>query len=273
MSQAALVEDAHIEFAIALAGIARRVIARSQAEALAVDVKPDRSLVTQIDFEIERKMREAIAGRFPAHGIVGEEEAAHNAGASHVWVLDPVDGTAQFIAGLPVYGTLIALAVDGVPRLGIIDIPAVDARWVGAAGRRTTKNGRPVAVRACPDLSAAMMTNSNQDYLPPDGRPVLDALRAATGARIYGGASLNYGLLAEGRTDIALDGGQKVHDFAPLRPIVEGAGGVVTDWDGRPLTLESPGTLLGAGDPARHREALAIIAECRSSSYQPRKGE
>lgn len=267
MGQEARVLDSHIELATELADVARHILATALDSALTVKVKPDRSLVTQIDFEIERRMRALISARFPDHGIIGEEEGEENAGASHVWVLDPLDGTAQFIAGMPVYGTLIALAIDGTPSLGIIDIAAIGARWIGAAGRRTTKNGRPVEARRCETLSAAILTNSNQDYLPPDGRPVLDALREKTGARIYGGASLNYGLLAEGRTDLALDGGQKVHDFAPLRPIVEGAGGIVTDWEGRPLTLESPGTLIGAGDPERHREALALIVECRARKH------
>lgn len=266
MGQKDLVLDGHIELAVALADIARQILASALDTVLAVEVKPDRSLVTQIDVEIERQMRRLIPARFPGHGIIGEEDGRENAGASHVWVLDPLDGTAQFIAGMPVYGTLISLAIDGVPVLGVIDIPAIDARWIGAAGRRTTRNARMVEARRCDALSSAILTNSNQDYLPPDGRPILDALRDKTGARIYGGASLNYGLLAEGRTDIALDGGQKVHDFAPFRPIVEGAGGIVTDWEGRPLTLESTGTLLGAGDPARHREALAIIAQCRAEA-------
>lgn len=266
MGQKDLVLDGHIELAVALADIARQILASALDTVLAVEVKPDRSLVTQIDVEIERQMRRLIPARFPGHGIIGEEDGRENAGASHVWVLDPLDGTAQFIAGMPVYGTLISLAIDGVPALGVIDIPAIDARWIGAAGRRTTRNGRLVEARRCDALSSAILTNSNQDYLPPDGRPILDTLREKTGARIYGGASLNYGLLAEGRTDIAFDGGQKVHDFAPFRPIVEGAGGIVTDWEGRPLTLESTGTLLGAGDPARHREALAIIAQCRAEA-------
>ncbi|MGB3876129.1 MAG: inositol monophosphatase family protein [Shinella zoogloeoides] len=257
--------DGHLELAVELADVAHGILVKAIDSTLAVEVKPDRSLVTQIDLEIERRMRTLIADRFPAHGIIGEEDGTENGGASHIWVLDPVDGTAQLIAGMPVYGTLIALAIDGVPSLGVIDIPAIGARWIGAVGRQTMKNGRPVKVRSCNSLSSAILTNSNQDYLPPNGRPVLDALREATGARVYGGSCLNYGILAEGRTDLALDGGQKVHDFAPFRPIVEGAGGIVTDWQGLPLTLESSGNLLGAGDPDRHREALAIIAECHAA--------
>ncbi len=268
MSGVAPIENSHIAFAGELADAARRLLAEFAGDPLAVDVKPDRSLVTQMDMMIETRLREMIAARFPDHGIIGEEQDWDRAGAHAVWVLDPIDGTAAFIAGMPVYGTLIALAIDGVPRLGIIDIPAIDARWIGAEGRPTTRNGETVRVRPCPDLSRSILTNSNQDYLSAAERPVLERLRRVTGNRVYGGASLNYGLLATGRTDIALDGGQKVFDFAPFRPIVEGAGGIVTDWEGKPLSLESGGSVLAAGDAARHREVLDIIAEVFSDTQQ-----
>lgn len=259
MGRVRAIEDRHIAFAVELADAARRILDDHAGEALGVSVKPDRSLVTRMDLLIEAKLRDMITARFPDHGIIGEEEGAQRAGASAVWVLDPIDGTAPFIAGLPAYGTLIALAIDGEPQLGIIDVPAISARWLGVKNEPTTCNGRLVQARVCAGLSAALMTNSNQDYLSPEELPALEALRRATATRVYGGACLNYGRLAEGRTDLALDAGQKVFDFAPFRPIVEGAGGVITDWCGAPLTLESDGRLLGAGDIGVHREALELI--------------
>lgn len=260
MGRAPAIEDEHITFALEMADAARRVLTAQAGDALGVSVKPDRSLVTQIDLMIEAELRAMIADRFPSHGIIGEEEGTEAADAPAVWILDPIDGTAPFIVGLPVYGTLIALAIDGVPRLGVIDIPGVDARWLGAPGRQTTCNGRPVSVRPCAELALAMMTNSNQDYVPPADRSALEALRNATATRVYGGAALNYGRLAEGRTDLALDAGQKVFDFAPFRPVIEGAGGVITDWRGAPLTMESDGHILAAGDARVHGQALDLIA-------------
>ncbi|MFT4015238.1 MAG: inositol monophosphatase family protein [Paracoccus sp. (in: a-proteobacteria)] len=253
------IDDDHIAFAAALADEARAILLREADGALGVEVKPDRSFVTRVDLAIEARMREMIAAAYPGHGIIGEEEGDVNPGASHVWVLDPIDGTAPFILGIPVYGTLIALAVDGVPRLGIIDTPGVGARWIGAPGRPTTLNGRPVRVRDCAALSRAVMTNSNQDYMSAEELPALNALRAATANRVYGGACLNYGRLAEGRSDLAIDAGQKVFDFAPFRPVVEGAGGVISDWAGRPLTLESRGRILAAGSRRCHEAALSVI--------------
>jgi inositol-phosphate phosphatase/L-galactose 1-phosphate phosphatase/histidinol-phosphatase len=259
-----LAQDNYIAFSQKLAAIAR-VTLQDELDGYScasgdIDVKADRSLVTKFDREIERRLRAEIEREYPSHGIIGEEYGTHNEGASHVWVLDPIDGTAPFIVGIPVWGTLIALAVDGVPTVGIIDNPAVDACWVGAAGAATTLNGSVVRCRPCGELSQALMTNSNQDYMSSAELPALNAMRLATANRVYGGACLNYGRLAEGRTDIAMDAGQQVYDFAPFRPIIEGAGGIITDWNGHALTLESRGTLLAAGDQTCHAQALDIIA-------------
>lgn len=255
------VEDHHIAFAIRLADAARGVLSREVDGVLGVEVKPDRSFVTRMDRLIEAEMRAMIKAAYPRHGIIGEEEANENAGASHVWVLDPIDGTAPFILGIPVYGTLIALAVDGVPVLGVIDVPGVGARWLGIQGRATTLNGKAVRTRDCEALSRALMTNSNQDYMSAEELPALNALRRLTANRVYGGACLNYGRLAEGRSDLAIDAGQQVFDFAPFRPVVEGAGGVISDWAGRPLTLESGGRVLAAGGRRCHDAALELIEE------------
>ncbi|AHD02188.1 inositol monophosphatase family protein [Leisingera methylohalidivorans] len=260
MTRAFAIEDHHIAFALALADTARDVLSRHATDAPGVSVKPDRSLVTQMDLMIEARLRAMIADRFPSHGIIGEEEGVIAEDAEAVWILDPIDGTAPFIMGLPVFGTLIALAIDGVPLLGVIDIPGVNARWLGAPGRQTTCNGRPVSVRSCAGLSQALMTNSNQDYIPAADRAAFEALRAATATRVYGGAALNYGRLAEGRTDLAVDAGQKVFDYAPFRPVIEGAGGIITDWRGDPLTIHSDGRILAAGDSAVHRQAVDLIA-------------
>ncbi|MBE0455861.1 inositol monophosphatase family protein [Roseovarius autotrophicus] len=260
MRRSSGIGDDHIAFAIRLAVAARGVLARRDRSELDVEVKPDRSFVTRMDRLIETEMRAMIRAVYPTHGIIGEEEADENPGSSHVWVLDPIDGTAPFILGIPVYGTLIALAVDGVPHLGVIDVPGVGGRWLGVTGQATTLNGAPVRCRDCAGLSQALMTNSNQDYMSAAELPALNALRRVTSNRVYGGACLNYGRLAEGRSDLGIDAGQKVFDFAPFRPVIEGAGGVISDWEGQPLTLQSDGRILAAGDRRCHDEALALIA-------------
>jgi len=251
-----LVHDEYLTFANELADTARQVLAEHAHKDLGTSVKADKSLVTQLDVLIEERLRTKIAARFPEHGIIGEEHENLRPGSSHVWVLDPIDGTAHFVAGLPTFGTLIALAVDGVSVMGLIDAPAVQLRWQGAVGRPTTRNGRTVTTRACGDLSEALFMAGNRDRFLPEQLHGLDALRAAAGTCVYGGACWSHARLSEGRVDLSLDAWQGIYDFAPFRPIIEGAGGVVTDWQGKPLTFQSDGNILAAGNAQLHRQAL-----------------
>ncbi|MNV67758.1 Histidinol-phosphatase [compost metagenome] len=175
-------------------------------------------------------------------------------------MLDPIDGTAPFIAGIPVFGTLIALLRRGAPVIGVMDFPATRDRWVGVAGRPTRHQGQPCRTRACGHLGDAMLSTSNPDFYAPDELPAFQALRERTRWRIYGGCCLAYGLLASGRTDVAIDARLALYDYAPFIPVIQGAGGVITDWDGHALSLDNPSPrILAAGDPARHRDALDLV--------------
>jgi inositol-phosphate phosphatase / L-galactose 1-phosphate phosphatase / histidinol-phosphatase len=255
--------DAWLAFAIELADIAHAMLAPAGGLRPDAVVKPDRSFVTALDGQIEQRLRGVIEARFPGHGILGEEGDPTDLDAELVWVLDPIDGTAPFIAGVPVYGTLIALTRNGEPILGIIDMAVTGDRWIGAKGRPTRHIlGNTTTVcqtRSCASLAQAILTTSNPDFFPVAERPALDALRAATAWRIYGGCCMSYGLLTSGRTDVAIDTGFKVYDYAPFVPIIQGAGGVITDWEGRALTLTSGPRVLAAGSPDRHRDALALV--------------
>jgi histidinol phosphatase-like enzyme (inositol monophosphatase family) len=261
--------DPLIVFAERLAGIARGMLMDEAAIRPGAEVKADRSFVTALDRQIERRLRSEIAARHPDHGVIGEEEGADRPEAAVQWVLDPIDGTAPFIAGMPVYGTLIAVAVEGVPVIGVMDLPAADNRWVGAAGRPTLHNGRPCRARAGAGLSGAMLACMNPDFFAEGDRGALEALKAATAWRIYGGSSMGYGLLASGRIDLCLDARLQPYDFACYRPIIEGAGGVVTDWRGEPLTLASGPRVLAAGDAALHERALDLVAAASGTGPLP----
>jgi len=252
-----------IAFAETLADTARACFAPAIGRAPGVEVKADRSLVTLLDKAIEDQLRNLIEANYPDHGILGEEHGQVRPDAEYVWVLDPIDGTAPFVAGVPVYGTLIALMHRGAPVIGVIDLPVTQERWVGAVNRPTLYNGQPCRTRVCANLSEAMLTTSNPDLFSEADRPALDALRRSTGWRIYGASCMAYGLLANGRTDIAIDAGFKFWDYAPYVPIITGAGGAISDWQGQPLRLEDWGPrVLAVGDPRRHADALALIRDC-----------
>ncbi|HUN51492.1 MAG TPA: histidinol-phosphatase [Candidatus Sulfotelmatobacter sp.] len=248
-----------IAFANELADLAAAAVRPHFRRPIPVESKADRTPVTIADRAAEEAMRRRIEARFPAHGIIGEEFGRVREEAEYLWVLDPIDGTKSFISGVPLFGTLIALLRHGRPILGIIDQPINRERWVGGAGR-TTLNGAPVRVRACPSLGAATLFSATLDMFQGGEVAAFDRLRAAVRLVRWSADCYAYALLATGFVDLVAEASMKPYDYAALIPVVEGAGGMITDWHGRPLTLESDGRVLAAGDPALHAAAVRLLA-------------
>jgi len=251
--------DQFLALAVDLADAAGEAIRPYFRRPLAVDDKPDLSPVTAADRAAEAAMRQLIAARFPAHGIIGEEFGREREAADFVWVLDPIDGTKSFISGVPLFGTLIALAYRGRPILGIIDQPILRERWIGASGQPTTFNGSAIRVRPCPMLAGATLFSTSPDMFK--GEDVAAHARVAAVAKLvrFGADCYAYGLLALGFIDLVIEASLKPYDFSAMLPIVEGAGGIATDWHGAPLTLASDGRVLVAGDRRAHQAALALL--------------
>jgi histidinol phosphatase-like enzyme (inositol monophosphatase family) len=227
----------------------------------AVDEKSDASPVTIADRDAESAMRDIIRRTFPDHGINGEEHGVEKPDAEWLWTLDPIDGTVSFINGVPLFGTLIALLHDGKPWLGCINHPALGECWIGGAGEPTRLNGKPVRTRACAALSDATLYSTGPEYFTPDTQKAFDRLAAAGKRRRYGGTDCYaYAMVAAGWTDMACEKLSKLHDFAPLAPVIEGAGGRVTDWQGRPLTAASDGDVIAVGDPRLHTAAVKLLS-------------
>jgi histidinol phosphatase-like enzyme (inositol monophosphatase family) len=225
-----------------------------------IDDKPDASPVTVADREAEAAMRGILSREAPDHGVCGEEHGSERMDAEWAWVLDPIDGTKAFITGMPVFGTLIGLLHRGRPVLGIIDQAILDERWLGVSGRRSTFNGRPIATRACDTLAKAYMYSTAPLMFPGDMEGPHRALADSVKLFRWGGDCYGYGLLAAGFVDLVVEANLKLYDFCALVPVVAGAGGVITDWRGRPLDRDSDGTMLAAGDAAVHRQALAVLS-------------
>jgi myo-inositol-1(or 4)-monophosphatase len=225
--------------------------------ALVVEIKSDATPVTLADRGAEELLRGMIAARFPDHGILGEEYGADRIDAEWVWVLDPVDGTKSFASACPLFGTLIALQHRGVPVLGAIHQPVLHQLLIGD-GATTTFNGRPVRCRPTRRLEEATLLTS--DPLNPakyQNGPAWEALsRKAKLVRTWGDC-YGYLLLASGWVDIMCDPIMNPWDVAALIPVVRGAGGVITDWQGRsPVGAES---ILAAATPELHAEALKVL--------------
>jgi inositol-phosphate phosphatase/L-galactose 1-phosphate phosphatase/histidinol-phosphatase len=249
-----------VALANTLADAARPIAARYFRTPVTVDDKADLSPVTIADREAETAMRTLLDKTVPQHGVFGEEHGAVRTDAEYVWVLDPIDGTKAFITGLPIFGTLIALLHRGVPVLGVIDQPISRERWLGIAGRGSTLNGQPIGVRACSSLDKAYMYSTAPQMF---GGP-LAARHQALAEKVklfrWGGDCYAYGLLAAGHVDLVVENALKLYDFAALVPVIKGAGGLITDWQGRELDINSDGSVLAAGDAATHRAARDMLA-------------
>jgi inositol-phosphate phosphatase/L-galactose 1-phosphate phosphatase/histidinol-phosphatase len=252
--------DALVRRAETMADAVRPVVLRYFADPVLFEMKADLSPVTVADREAEATMRRLIEAEMPTHGILGEEYGADRLDAPYVWVLDPIDGTKSFVTGKPLFGTLIALLREGRPIVGIIDMPALDERWVGAAGRLTTFNGRSARVRACDALSRAWLYATSPRMFADAAAVAFERLRSNCYADVYGADLYAYGLLARGRVDLVCEASLQPYDYCAAVPVVEGAGGVISTWDGQPLGLSSGSCVLAAGDPRAHRAARAALA-------------
>lgn len=249
-----------IAFADKLADAAGVIVRRYFRTRIAVLGKSDSSPVTIADRKAEARMRAMIAEHYPAHGIVGEEYGIDRPDAEFVWVLDPIDGTKSFICGVPVFGTLIALLHRGVPILGVIDQPVIHERWIGAVGRPTRFCGRKAVTRRGQQLADAIMFSTSPQMFSGALAKPYERLRSAVKLPRYGTDCYAYGQLACGHIDLVVEAGLKPHDFLAQVPIVHGAGGVLTDWEGKPLGLESGPRICAAGDARLHRAALRLLA-------------
>jgi inositol-phosphate phosphatase / L-galactose 1-phosphate phosphatase / histidinol-phosphatase len=253
---------ADVQLANRLADAAGAAIRPFFRAAFTLDDKADASPVTEADRAAEAAMRKIIEAEYPRDGIIGEEYGEKPGATGRVWVLDPIDGTTSFIAGRPIFGTLIALMVEGWPVLGVIDQPIAKERWVGVTGKPTLFNNAPVKTRACRTLDQMVLGTSGPHYFTDDEAVQFLALASKVARRrlIYGGDCYNYGLVASGHVDCVVEAGLKLHDFAALVPVIEGAGGTMCDWAGEPLNADSTGDVIALGDPARLEDVLEALA-------------
>lgn len=246
-------------FAADLADAARGVCLDYFRTSVDIEGKDDASPVTVADRTAERAMRDRIEAAYPDHGIYGEEFGQVRTDARHVWVLDPIDGTASFVTGRPTFGTLIACLDDGVPVVGVIDMPALDERWIGAAGTATTFNGEAVRTRHCSALADAWLGSTSPAMFKGGQAIQFDHLQSACRRTVWGGDCHGYGLLANGWFDLICEADLQPYDYMALIPVVEGAGGRFTDWAGAPLTMASRGEVLASGNSDLHAKALDIL--------------
>ncbi|MBI1391113.1 MAG: histidinol-phosphatase [Alphaproteobacteria bacterium] len=225
--------------------------------------------VTDADREAERAQRRLIEAMYPDHGILGEEFGETRPEASARWVLDPVDGTRAFVCGAATWATLIAHEINQSPVLGVIDQPFTDERWIGdgaACVYRRAGVEAPSRVSGCAELGKARITTTDPRstaYFTRAEALAFEAVADAARLARFGFDAYGYALLALGEMDLVMEAGLQRHDYAALVPVIEGAGGVVTNWRGERPGADDRGEILAAGSAPLHAEALALIADVR----------
>ncbi|MDH3739036.1 MAG: histidinol-phosphatase [Alphaproteobacteria bacterium] len=260
------VDQEYIDLALKLADASGPVVLGYFRTNLAVERKDDASPVTRADREAETVLRQLLAAEAPAHGVLGEEHGSERLDAEYVWVLDPIDGTRAFVNGIPLFGTLIALTRNGAPVLGVIDHPALGERWLGVAGATTVHWGRgdagaPVKSRACGGLDQALLCATSPEMFSADQLARFQRIQSAARDTRFGTDCYAYSMVASGETDLVVEAGMQPYDYLAHAVVVAGAEGTITDWQGAPLTLNSPGTVLAAGDARVHAAALTLLSE------------
>lgn len=265
----------YLETAHDLADIAGKAILPYFRKAMQVTNKEAGGFdpVTSADKAAERAMRKELARRHPDHAILGEEYAALETDGPLKWVLDPIDGTKAFIMGYPLWGVLIGLMDGAETIVGMMDQPFTRERFYATAPRATPK-GQPkgafwtgpgsdkpkkLRTRACGKLSDAILACTTPDmFKTPDERENFAALSKQVRMTRFGGDCYAYCLVAAGHVDLVVEASLKAVDIVALIPIIEQAGGVVTDWKGGPAT--NGGRIIAAGDPKLHAAALKILS-------------
>jgi len=216
--------------------------------------------VTAADRAAESAMRVMISANFPDHGIIGEEFGAERPDADYVWVLDPIDGTKSFISGMPAWGTLIALTHQGAPVLGLVHQPFVGERFSGdgaSARYRGPAGERALLVRPCETLAQVVLYTTSPRLMKTDDRRRFERVEEMVRLSRYGGDCYAYCMLAAGHVDLIIETELKPHDVIPLVPIIAGAGGIITTWEGG--SAAAGGRIIAAGDKRVHAAAMAAL--------------
>ncbi len=249
------------DLALALTRISRPIIYQWFRQRPDITRKSDESPVTVADKAVEQALRAEIISHFPAHNIIGEEDGAAVSGHDFTWVIDPIDGTRAFSTGNPMFGTLVAVLYQNTPVIGVIDIPTQHQTWLGVKGMPTTLNGEVAKVSGQDELSQARLSTTSGHALGDD-YPRFERLSAHTMVTGFGGDCANYAHLSSGWTDIVAESNLQAYDIMATVPVIAGAGGVISQWDGRPITLdEYDGTALASASTKLHDNAIRHLMD------------
>jgi len=250
-----------LTFAHRLADASGAIVRHYFRTPLTPEHKADASPVTLADREAEAALRGMIEQAYPQHGFVGEESGKLREDAEYVWVIDPIDGTKNFMIGKPIFGTLIALIHRGVPILGIIDCPLTNERWSGSGNAGSFINNQLISVdKIIKPLNECILSTTSPYLFAGEKKTAFERLRENVRHVTFGNDCYAYGLLASGYLDLVVESGLKPHDVMALIPVIEGAGGIITDWQGQPIRFGAEETdVLAAANAEIHAQAHRLL--------------
>lgn len=246
-----------LEYATTLAHDAGEVAMSYFRGKLGVEFKEDLSPVTVADKAVEAFVRERLARDFPNDGLFGEEEGASGLDRDRVWILDPIDGTRSFLSGFPTFGFLLAILEQGAPKIGVVGMPALGEIYTGM-GLSALCNGKPVKVSRQQVLDNAILYVNEAEHMRAGDQAVFDKITQKGATRRFAYDCYPHALLAAGHIDAVVDYNLQPYDYLPLCALIEAAGGVITDWRGEPLGLNSDGRVISAATPELHAQLLEI---------------
>lgn len=228
---------------------------------LEIETKDDESPVTVADKTVEAQIRNALLEAYPNFGILGEEFGSENLDAETFWVVDPIDGTRSFISGMPLFGMLLGLVDKGKPVLGIVGMPALNEVYIGQAGGGASMNGAPITASSQTDLGDATLFINETETMVSQHPAVFAKLLKAGKTRRVSYDCYPHALVAAGHIDAVVDCNLQPYDYLPIVALIEAAGGLMTDWQGKPLTLHSDGRVLSAATPELLAQLIEIVGD------------
>jgi histidinol phosphatase-like enzyme (inositol monophosphatase family) len=250
--------QAYAEFAADMANQARPITLSYFRRLSETVLKADGSPVTIADRECELLIRKLITQTYPEHGVLGEEYGAEGPSRKLTWIIDPIDGTKSFIAGMPTYGTLLALLHQGRPVLGVIDIPGLNERWSATTETPTMMNQQRAMTGSSSTITRSVLAIISPERFAMSDQVALKQLDAGAGICHYSSDGYAYGLLASGYVDLVVAANQQPFDYLPVINVIEQAGGCITDWNGDVLGFESDGRVLASANQRLHDQALEL---------------
>lgn len=246
-----------------LAVIAAEIARAHFRNPLDITLKADESPVTHADLAVETAIRAEIARRFPQHGIYGEEFGKSGAMADGFWIIDPIDGTRSFLSGNPLFGFLLGFFAPDGQAIGVVGMPMLDEIYTASAGGGAFLGDRPLRTSGQTDLDQAILYINEGEKIWRSEPAVFASLMGTGQTRRLGYDCYPHALVAAGHIDAVVDFDLAPYDFLPVSVLVQEAGGVMTDWDGAPLTIESDGRTLTAANATLHRKLLERVRGAR----------